>query len=206
MGFSNIRLDVGPSPELVRLFTGIRKNPPESFLIWQTRALDLSDRIVELSYPWRKKWTTIRPWWCGRFPWKSRSNWPFRKAAVSLALFAATLSLIVLILSHFFWDICQRKICPDYPGHLPMKRAASVWIIENSWGSGEMYLESASPHPKLHEKPLMDWLGQLFSVRGQPKLAMVLTKWTLRLNIIDIFGVLKSEYLRLLCNGRMILM
>jgi AraC-like DNA-binding protein len=60
-------------------------------------------------------------------------------------------------------------------------------MIENSWGSGEMQLESLAPS-KANDKVFMEWLANYFRSGASPSAAMVLTKMNTQVDIIDILG------------------
>ena len=63
-------------------------------------------------------------------------------------------------------------------------------MIENSWGSGKMNLESLAPS-KANDKSFMDWLANYFRSGASPSAAMVLTKMNTAVDIIDILGSVK---------------
>lgn len=63
-------------------------------------------------------------------------------------------------------------------------------MIENSWGSGDMQLESLAPS-KAQDVKFMDWLANYFRSGASPTAAMVLTKMNTQVDIIDILGSIK---------------
>ncbi len=106
------------------------------------------------------------------------------------ALFAATypnrtISLIT------FGIFAKRIYAPNYPWAPTNQERQVVYdMIENSWGSGEMNLESLAPS-KANDKVFMDWLANYFRSGASPSAAMMLTKMNTQVDIIDILGSIK---------------
>ncbi|WP_340200006.1 alpha/beta fold hydrolase [Ascidiimonas sp. W6] len=106
------------------------------------------------------------------------------------ALFAATypnrtISLIA------FGIFAKRIFAPDYPWAPTNEERQIVYdMIENSWGSGEMGLESLAPS-KANDRVFMDWLANYFRSGASPSAAMTLTKMNTQVDIIDILGSIK---------------
>jgi AraC-like DNA-binding protein len=63
-------------------------------------------------------------------------------------------------------------------------------MIENSWGSGDMQLESLAPS-KANDPVFMEWLANYFRSGASPTAALVLTKMNTQVDIIDILGSIK---------------
>lgn len=106
------------------------------------------------------------------------------------ALFAATYPnrTISLIAYGIF---AKRRYAPDYPWAPTDKERQEVYdMIENSWGSGDMNLESLAPS-KVDDRRFMEWLANYFRSGASPSAAMVLTKMNTEVDIIDILGSIK---------------
>ena len=106
------------------------------------------------------------------------------------ALFAATypnrtISLIT------FGIFAKRIYAPDYPwAPTNVERQKVYDMIENSWGSGDMNLESLAPS-KAKDTVFMDWLATYFRSGASPSAALKLTKMNTQVDIIDILGSIK---------------
>lgn len=106
------------------------------------------------------------------------------------ALFAATypnrtISLIA------FGIFAKRRYSVDYPWAPTDEQRQNVYdMIENSWGSGDMNLESLAPS-KANDKVFMDWLANYFRSGASPSAALALTKMNTQVDIIDILGSIK---------------
>ncbi|MBC2844392.1 alpha/beta fold hydrolase [Winogradskyella flava] len=106
------------------------------------------------------------------------------------ALFAATypnrtISLIA------FGIFAKRIYSPNYPWAPTNEERQKVYdMIEKSWGSGDMNLESLAPS-KANDKVFMDWLANYFRSGASPSAALTLTKMNTQVDIIDILGSIK---------------
>ncbi len=106
------------------------------------------------------------------------------------ALFAATypnrtISLIA------FGIFAKRIYSPNYPWAPTNEERQKVYdMIENSWGSGDMNLESLAPS-KADDKVFMDWLANYFRSGASPSAALALTKMNTQVDIIDILSSIK---------------
>jgi AraC-like DNA-binding protein/surfactin synthase thioesterase subunit len=106
------------------------------------------------------------------------------------ALFAAsyperTISLIT------FGIFAKRRYAPNYPWAPTDEERQVVYdMIENSWGSGDMGLESLAPS-KAHDKVFMAWMASYFRSGASPSAALLLTKMNTEVDIIDILGSIK---------------
>lgn len=106
------------------------------------------------------------------------------------ALFAATyphrtISLIC------FGIFAKRKYSPDYPWAPTDQERQKVYdMIENSWGSGEMELETLAPS-RADDPEFMDWLAQYFRSGASPSAAMVLTKMNTLVDIVNILNTIR---------------
>lgn len=106
------------------------------------------------------------------------------------ALFAATypnrtISLIA------FGIFAKREYSANYPWAPTNEERQKVYdMIENSWGSGDMNLESLAPS-KANDKVFMDWLANYFRSGASPSAALALTKMNTQVDIIDILGSIK---------------
>ncbi|MEW7289075.1 alpha/beta fold hydrolase [Aquimarina sp. 2304DJ70-9] len=106
------------------------------------------------------------------------------------ALFAATypnrtISLIA------FGIFAKRIYAPEYPWAPTNQERQVVYdMIENSWGSGEMNLESLAPS-KANDSVFMDWLANYFRSGASPSAALMLTKMNTEVDIINILDSIK---------------
>jgi AraC-like DNA-binding protein/surfactin synthase thioesterase subunit len=106
------------------------------------------------------------------------------------ALFAATypnrtISLIT------FGIFAKRRYSASYPWAPTDEERQEVYnMIENSWGGGDMGLESLAPS-KADDPVFMEWLANYFRSGASPSAAMVLTKMNTQVDIIDILGSIK---------------
>jgi len=106
------------------------------------------------------------------------------------ALFAATypnrtVSLIT------FGIFAKRIYSPNYPWAPTNEERQKVYdMIENSWGSGDMNLESLAPS-KANDSVFMDWLANYFRSGASPSGALMLTKMNTQVDIIDILSSIK---------------
>ncbi len=103
------------------------------------------------------------------------------------ALFAATypnrtVSLIT------FGIFAKRIFAPNYPWAPTHEERQKVYdMIENSWGSGDMNLESLAPS-KAGDKVFMDWLANYFRSGASPSAALKITKMNTQVDIVDILS------------------
>ncbi len=106
------------------------------------------------------------------------------------ALFAATypnrtISLIA------FGIFAKRIYAPDYPWAPTNEERQVVYdMIEKSWGSGDMNLESLAPS-KANDSVFMEWLASYFRSGASPNAALMLTKMNTQVDIINILDSIK---------------
>lgn len=101
------------------------------------------------------------------------------------ALFAATYPNRTISLLTF-GIFAKRIYSPDYPWAPTHEERQVVYdMIENSWGSGNMNLESLAPS-KANDQVFMDWLANYFRSGASPGAALALTKMNTAVDIIDI--------------------
>ncbi|PTB95878.1 adenylate/guanylate cyclase domain-containing protein [Marivirga lumbricoides] len=168
-------------PELVDFLEELGKIA--KVILFDKRGTGLSDRIVELS-TLEERMDDIRAVMDAVGSEKAVLFGHSEGGSVS-ALFAATypnrtISLIT------FGVFAKRRYAPDYPWAPTDEERQSVYsMIENSWGGGEMNLESLAPSKAL-DKKFMDWLANYFRSGASPSAAMVLTKMNTEVDIIDI--------------------
>ncbi len=106
------------------------------------------------------------------------------------ALFAATYPNRTISLMAF-GIFAKRIYAPDYPWAPTNQERQVVYdMIENSWGSGEMNLESLAPS-KANDTVFMDWLANYFRSGASPSSAMMLAKMNTQVDIINILGSIK---------------
>jgi pimeloyl-ACP methyl ester carboxylesterase len=90
-----------------------------------------------------------------------------------------------------FGIFAKRIYSPDYPWAPTNEERQKVYdMIENSWGSGDMNLESLASS-KAKNKVFMDWLANYFRSGASPSAAMVLTKINTHVDIVDILGSIR---------------
>ncbi|MEO0472602.1 MAG: alpha/beta hydrolase, partial [Bacteroidota bacterium] len=168
-------------PELVAFFEELGKIA--RVILFDKRGTGLSDRIVELSTV-EERMDDIRAVMDAVGSEKAVLFGHSEGGSVS-ALFAATypnrtISLIA------FGIFAKRRYSPDYPWAPTDEERQEVYdMIESSWGSGDMNLESLAPS-KANDKAFMDWLANYFRSGASPSAAMVLTKMNTQVDIIDI--------------------
>ncbi|MEO9802813.1 MAG: alpha/beta fold hydrolase [Reichenbachiella sp.] len=173
-------------PELVDFLQELGKI--SRVILFDKRGTGLSDRVVELS-TLEERMDDIRAVMDAVGSEKAILFGHSEGGSVS-ALFAATypnrtISLIT------FGVFAKRRYAPDYPwAPTDEERQAVYDMIENSWGSGEMGLESLAPS-KANDKIFMDWLANYFRSGASPSAAMVLTKMNTQVDIIDILSSIK---------------
>jgi pimeloyl-ACP methyl ester carboxylesterase/AraC-like DNA-binding protein len=179
-------------PELVNFLLELGKMA--RVILFDKRGTGLSDRIVELS-TLEERMDDIRAVMDAVGSQKAVLFGHSEGGSVS-ALFAATypnrtISLIT------FGIFAKRRYAPDYPWAPTDEERQVVYdMIENSWGSGEMNLESLAPS-KAGDKIFMDWLANYFRSGASPSAAMVLTKMNTAVDIIDMLGFIKVPTLLL---------
>ncbi|QGY44975.1 alpha/beta fold hydrolase [Maribellus comscasis] len=170
-------------PELVLFLKELGKIA--RVILFDKRGTGLSDRVVELS-TLEERMDDIRAVMDAVESERAILFGHSEGGSVS-ALFAATypnrtISLIT------FGIFAKRRFAPEYPWAPTDKERQKVYdMIENSWGGGDMYLESLAPS-KAHDKTFMDWLANYFRSGASPSAAMVLTKMNTEVDIIDILG------------------
>lgn len=168
-------------PELVHFFEELGK--VARVILFDKRGTGLSDRVVEIS-TLEERMDDIRAVMDASGSSKAILFGHSEGGSVS-ALFAATYPnrTISLIAYGIF---AKRVFSPDYPwAPTPEERQVVYDMIETSWGSGEMNLESLAPS-KADDKVFMDWLANYFRSGASPSAAMVLTKMNTQVDIVDI--------------------
>lgn len=173
-------------PELVHFLQELGKMA--RVILFDKRGTGLSDRVVELS-TLEERMDDIRAVMDAVGSQKAVLFGHSEGGSVS-ALFAATypnrtISLIT------FGIFAKRRYAQDYPWAPTDEERQELYdMIENSWGSGEMKLESLAPS-KADDKAFMDWLANYFRSGASPSAAMMLTKMNTQVDIIDILGSIK---------------
>ncbi len=182
---SNIDL-MWACPELVHFFEELGKIA--RVILFDKRGTGLSDRVVELS-TLEERMDDIRAVMDAVGSEKAVLFGHSEGGSVS-ALFAATypnrtLSLIA------FGIFAKRRYSEKYPWAPTDEERQKVYdMIENSWGSGDMQLESLAPS-KANDAIFMEWLANYFRSGASPTAALVLTKMNTQVDIIDILGSIK---------------
>lgn len=173
-------------PELVNFFTELGKIA--RVILFDKRGTGLSDRVTELS-TLEERMDDLRAVMDAVGSEKAVLFGHSEGGSVS-ALFAATypkrtISLIT------FGIFAKRIYSPNYPWAPTNEERQVVYdMIENSWGSGEMKLESLAPS-KANDRVFMDWLANYLRSGASPSAALVLTKMNTEVDIIDILGSIK---------------
>lgn len=182
---SNIDL-MWDCPELVHFFGELAK--VARIILFDKRGTGLSDRVVDLS-TLEERMDDIRAVMDAVGSQKAVLFGHSEGGSVS-ALFAATypnrtISLIT------FGVFAKRRYSAHYPWAPTDEERQKVYdMIDNSWGSGDMQLESLAPS-KATDGRFMDWLANYFRSGASPTAAMVLTKMNTEVDIIDILGSIK---------------
>lgn len=182
---SNIDL-MWECPELVDFFQELGKIA--RVILFDKRGTGLSDRVVELS-TLEERMDDIRAVMDAVDSEKAVLFGHSEGGSVS-ALFAATypnrtISLIT------FGIFAKRKYSSDYPWAPTDEERQKIYdMIDASWGSGDMELESLAPS-KADDPIFMNWLANYFRSGASPSAAMVLTKTNTQVDIIDILGSIK---------------
>ena len=179
---SNIDLMWG-CPELVHFLLELGK--VARVILFDKRGTGLSDRIVEFS-TLEERMDDIRAVMDAVDSEKAVLFGHSEGGSVS-ALFAATYPERTISLISF-GIFATRRYSPDYPWAPTDEERQVVYdMIEHSWGSGDMNLESLAPS-KAEDKVFMDWLANYFRSGASPSAAMVLTRMNTQVDIIDILG------------------
>ncbi len=170
-------------PELVHFLQELGKIV--RVILFDKRGTGLSDRVVELS-TLEERMDDIRAVMDAVGSEKAVLFGHSEGGSVS-ALFAATypnrtLSLIT------FGIFAKRRWSPDYPWAPADEERQEVYdMIEHSWGTGDVYLESLAPS-KVDDPVFMDWLENYFRSGASPSAAMALTKMNTEVDIIGVLG------------------
>ncbi|MBO3697129.1 alpha/beta fold hydrolase [Roseivirga sp. E12] len=173
-------------PELVNFLQELGKIC--RVVLFDKRGTGLSDRVVELS-TLEERMDDIRAVMDDIGSEKAVLFGHSEGGCVS-ALFAATYPNRVISLISF-GIFAKRRFAPEYPwAPTDEERQAVYDMIENSWGSGKMNLESLAP-TKANDDIFMDWLANYFRSGASPSAAMVLTKMNTEVDIINILGSIK---------------
>ncbi len=173
-------------PELVDFLQELGKI--SRVILFDKRGTGLSDRVVELS-TLEERMDDIRAVMDAVGSKKAVLFGHSEGGSVS-ALFAATypnrtISLIT------FGIFAKRRYSKHYPWAPTDEERQGVYdMIENSWGSGDMNLESLAPS-KANDTEFMGWLANYLRSGASPSAAMVLTKMNTQVDIIDILGSIK---------------
>lgn len=173
-------------PELVHFFEELGKLA--RVILFDKRGTGLSDRIVELSTV-EERMDDIRAVMDAVGSSKAVLFGHSEGGSVS-ALFAATYPnrTIALIAFGIF---AKRRYAPEYPWAPTDQERQQVYdMIDTSWGSGKMNLESLAPS-KANDQIFMDWLANYFRSGASPSAAMVLTKMNTEVDIVDILDSIK---------------
>ncbi len=179
-------------PELVSFLQELGKIV--RVILFDKRGTGLSDRVVELP-TLEERMDDIRAVMDAVGSQKAVLFGHSEGGSVS-SLFAATypnrtISLIA------FGIFAKRIYAPDYPWAPTNDERQEVYdMIENSWGSGEMNLQSLAPS-KANDPIFMDWLANYFRSGASPSAAMILTRMNTQVDIIDILGSIKVPTLLL---------
>lgn len=170
-------------PELVHFLEELGKIA--RVILFDKRGTGLSDRLVELS-TLEARMDDIRAVMDAVGSQKA-VLFGHSEGGSASALFAATypnrtVSLIT------FGIFAKRIYASNYPWAPTNEERQVVYdMIENSWGSGKMNLESLAPS-KANDKVFMDWLANYLRSGASPSAALVLTKMNTAVDIIDILG------------------
>jgi pimeloyl-ACP methyl ester carboxylesterase/AraC-like DNA-binding protein len=179
-------------PELVSFLQELGKF--SRVILFDKRGTGLSDRIVELS-TLEERMDDIRAVMDAVGSEKAILFGHSEGGCVS-ALFAATYPNRVTSLISF-GIFAKRRYSPDYPWAPTEEERQKVYdMIDNSWGSGEMQLESLAPS-KAQDKTFMDWLANYFRSGASPSAAMVLTKMNTEVDIVNVLGSIRVPTLML---------
>ncbi|UII25866.1 alpha/beta fold hydrolase [Fulvivirga maritima] len=173
-------------PELVNFLTELGKM--YRVVLFDKRGTGLSDRVVELS-TLEERMDDIRAVMDAIGSEKAVLFGHSEGGSVS-ALFAATYPQRTLALITF-GVFAKRRYAPEYPWAPTDEERQKVYdMIETSWGSGGMYLDSLAPS-RANDMAFMEWLANYFRSGASPSAAMVLTKMNTDVDIIDILDSIK---------------
>lgn len=173
-------------PELVSFLEELGKMC--RVILFDKRGTGLSDRVIELS-TLEERMDDIRAVMDDIGSEKAVLFGHSEGGCVS-ALFAATYPNRVISMITF-GIFAKRRYAPEYPWAPTDKERQAVYdMIENSWGSGKMNLESLAP-TKANDDIFMDWLANYFRSGASPSAAMVLTKMNTEVDIINILDSIK---------------
>ncbi|WP_421764706.1 alpha/beta fold hydrolase [Ekhidna sp.] len=182
---SNIDL-MWACPELVSFLLELGKMA--RVILFDKRGTGLSDRLVEFS-TLEERMDDIRAVMDAVDSEKAILFGHSEGGSVS-ALFAATYPERTIGLISF-GIFAKRRFSKDYPWAPTDEERQIVYdMIENSWGSGDMGLESLAPS-MAEDKRFMDWLSNYFRSGASPSAAMVLTKMNTQVDIINILGSIR---------------
>lgn len=173
-------------PELVNFFQELGK--VARVILFDKRGTGLSDRVVEIS-TLEERMEDIKAVMDATRSEKAVLFGHSEGGSVS-ALFSATYPNRVLALTAF-GIFAKRRYSADYPWAPTDAERQKVYdMIENSWGSGQMNLETLAPS-KANDPQFMGWLASYFRSGASPQAAMQLTKMNTQVNIIDILEYIK---------------
>ncbi len=182
---SNIDL-MWDCPELVHFFEELSK--VARIILFDKRGTGLSDRVVDVS-TLEERMDDIRAVMDAVGSEKAVLFGHSEGGSVS-ALFAATYPSRTSALIAF-GIFAKRQYSPNYPWAPTDEERQKVYdMIENSWGGGDMELESLAPS-KADDPEFMSWLANYFRSGASPSAAMVLTKMNTQVDIIDILSSIK---------------
>ncbi|WP_425390752.1 alpha/beta fold hydrolase [Ekhidna sp.] len=182
---SNIDL-MWACPELVNFLLELGKMA--RVILFDKRGTGLSDRLVEFS-TLEERMDDIRAVMDAVGSEKA-VLFGHSEGGSASALFAATYPNRTLGMISF-GIFAKRRYSKDYPWAPTDEERQVVYdMIENSWGSGDMNLESLAPS-KAKDKQFMEWLSNYFRSGASPSAAMVLTKMNTQVDIINILGSIK---------------
>ena len=172
--------------ELVSFFEALGKIA--RVVLFDKRGTGLSDRVVEFS-TLEQRMDDIKSVMDAIDSKKAILFGHSEGGSVS-ALFSATYPNRVEALIAF-GIFAKRRYSADYPWAPTDEQRQRVYdMIENSWGSGNMNLESLVPS-KANDKEFMNWLANYFRSGASPNAAMKLTKTNTQVNIIDVLSYIK---------------
>ena len=182
---SNIDL-MWACPELVSFLLELGKIA--RVILFDKRGTGLSDRLVEFS-TLEERMDDIRAVMDAVGSERAILFGHSEGGSVS-ALFAATYPERTIGMISF-GIFAKRRYSEEYPWAPTDEERKEVYdMIENSWGSGDMNLESLAPS-KADDKTFMDWLSSYFRSGASPSAAMALTKMNTQVDIINILGSIK---------------
>lgn len=182
---SNIDL-MWECPELVHFFEELGK--VARVILFDKRGTGLSDRVVDIS-TLEERMDDIRAVMDAVGSKKAVLFGHSEGGSVS-ALFAATYPNRTSALIAF-GIFAKRRYSTNYPWAPTDEERQKVYdMIENSWGGGDMELESLAPS-KADNPEFMEWLANYFRSGASPSAALVLTKMNTQVDIIDILSSIK---------------